>query len=184
MSRRKPQKIALDLENNVAYVPVGLYAKDGYVTIDLDDVGLASQYYWTPDSNGYAKTSGGQPYGKYVYMHRMINKTPPHLVTDHINRDIRDNRRCNLRSATISQNMMNKKTYSLKTTKRTSKYKGVSFVKNPNNRKNPWLYALYNANLPKGCIRGYVSNEREAALEYNKLAKKYHGNRAVLNVVD
>lgn len=41
-------------------------------------------------------------------MHRLLNKTPEGFSTDHINRDKLDNRKCNLRSVTQSQNGFNR----------------------------------------------------------------------------
>ena len=41
---------------------------------------------------------------KYIMLHRLINQTDAGLATDHINGDTFDNRKCNLRSVTTSQN--------------------------------------------------------------------------------
>ena len=183
MSRRKPQNIAIDPDKGLAYVPVGLYAAYGYATIDLKDLEKVEDYYWTKDGNNYAKTGTHHAYGKYTYMHRMICPTRPGLTVDHINRDVRDNRRSNLREATRREQSINRSTHTYKSRNRTSKYKGVSYVKNPNNRKNPWQFALYSVDIPGGKIYGYRNNEIEAALEYNKLATQYQGDRAVLNQV-
>ncbi|AMN30966.1 hypothetical protein BFS06_12200 [Clostridium perfringens] len=57
----------------------------------------------------------GEPYAvlnlksKRVYLHRFIMNTPKDMVTDHINHDTLDNRKRNLRNATISENMQNRK---------------------------------------------------------------------------
>jgi hypothetical protein len=45
--------------------------------------------------------------GKNVQLHRWIMKPTADMVVDHINGDTMDNRRCNLRVCTRSQNMMN-----------------------------------------------------------------------------
>lgn len=42
-------------------------------------------------------------------MHRLVNKTPDNLETDHINGDRLDNRRKNLRSVTASINQLNRR---------------------------------------------------------------------------
>lgn len=43
-----------------------------------------------------------------IYMHKIINKTPKGLDTDHINQNTLDNRCNNLRSVTRQQNLMNR----------------------------------------------------------------------------
>ncbi|MFL5652604.1 MAG: HNH endonuclease [Ktedonobacteraceae bacterium] len=50
--------------------------------------------------NGKRKTTG---------MHRFLTDTPDGLQVDHLNHNTLDNRRCNLRLATNSQNLMNRK---------------------------------------------------------------------------
>lgn len=44
---------------------------------------------------------------KKIYLHKEINKTPPGMDTDHINRDKLDNRKKNLRSVSRSYNNTN-----------------------------------------------------------------------------
>ena len=44
---------------------------------------------------------------KTTDLHRLINQTPPHLETDHINGITTDNRKSNLRSVTHKENMNN-----------------------------------------------------------------------------
>lgn len=60
------------------------------------------------------------------YMHRLIIGAEPSQKVDHINGDGLDNRRCNLRFCTNSQNFQNAK----KRSGCTSKYKGVYWDKN------------------------------------------------------
>ena len=103
-------------------------------------------------------------------LHRVILNAKKGQVCDHINGDCLDNRRCNLRIVTHSQNMMNSK----KTpNKKTSKFKGVW------KRDNKWVsrirlnYHIYHL--------GYFYNELDAAHAYDEAAKKYHGEYARLN---
>ena len=54
-------------------------------------------------------------------MHRIVNKTPEEMSTDHVNKNKLDNRKCNLRTCTDSENMRNSKMHITN----TSGYKGV-----------------------------------------------------------
>ncbi len=93
----------------------------------------------------------------HLKLHRLVCQPQPQSgeVVDHISRDRLDNRRSNLRPATLSQNALNRKP--------RGKYKGVSYrtdkgkfearAKNPNTGKNKHL--------------GYFPSDREAAVAYN-----------------
>lgn len=94
----------------------------GYALVDNDDFLLVNKYRWIMSSHGYAVTTNKQR----IYMHRMINKTPIGMITDHINRNTLDNRKSNLRSTGKSLNAVNTE---LRKTN-TSGYKGVHFTKN------------------------------------------------------
>lgn len=120
------------------------------------------------------------PYGTIQetrYLHRLITKPPIIFEVDHINRNKLDNRECNLRWATRSQN----KTNSILLKKnRTSKYRGVN--KHPNaSKKNPWR--AYVTKNKKTYHLGWFKSEKLAAIAYNEKALKIHGNFAVLNKI-
>lgn len=93
----------------------------------------------------------------------------PHELVDHINLNKLDNRRCNLRIATHSQNSQNRD----KLNKRcTSKYVGV--------RKTPqgnWSAQIKNKYL------GRFDNEEDAARRYNEEALKLFGEHAYTNMI-
>jgi hypothetical protein len=110
-----------------------------------------------------------------VLMHRVICDAPE---VDHVNGDGLDNRRCNLRPATRSQNQANARPRVVYAGKpATSTFKGVSFDKGT--RK--W----------RACIRverrlrylGVHESERAAALAYNAAALEHYGEFARLNEV-
>lgn len=101
---------------------------------------------------------------------RLILNTPKGMIADHKNHDTLDNRRRNIRNATRSQNMWNRK----KTCGR-SKYKGVSFA------RGLWRAEVYMHN--KLIHRSAYKTEAEAAKAYNKIAKKHYGEFACLNRV-
>lgn len=111
---------------------------------------------------------------KMIYMHREImkNKFEKDEDIDHINGNGLDNRRCNLRSCTRSENLMNQKK-----TRGSSKYKGVYFYKITKKWRTVIMLDGQQIHL------GYFNNEIEAAKAYNKAAIEYFGKFARLNNV-
>ena len=77
---------------------------------------------WHMHSEGYLFCQRRRN-GKYerARFHRLVMNAPPDLMVDHINGDVRDNRRCNLRLATPAMNSQNQKINS----RNTSGYRGV-----------------------------------------------------------
>jgi hypothetical protein len=104
-------------------------------------------------------------------MHRLILNPKNNEQVDHINGNGLDNRRCNLRIATQSQNRANSK----KQRNTPSKYKGA-YWKEPNKKwqsmiqKNEKIYYL-----------GLFEKEEDAAKAYDKAAKELFGEFARLN---
>lgn len=77
--------------------------------VDDSDFEWLNQWKWSYRAK-YAsrRQSGPRKPHITIYMHRVINNTPHGFDTDHINRDRLDNRRINLRTATRSENNLNK----------------------------------------------------------------------------
>ncbi len=77
--------------------------------IDDEDFPLIGDYKWRLSGEGYAISFeydlDDSP--RSVFMHRLINATPPDGITDHIDRDRLNNRRRNLRTASRSVNSLN-----------------------------------------------------------------------------
>lgn len=109
-----------------------------------------------------------------VLMHREIMDAPTGMEVDHINGNGLDNRKCNLRLATSSQNKRNQRKQRRKT---SSKYKGVYWHK----RDKVWMVRIQAEGKEK--YIGSYKTEQEAALAYNEAALKYHGEYAKLNEV-
>jgi len=105
-----------------------------------------------------------------VYMHRVIMNPPPGLLVDHRNTDSLDNRRQNLRFATPSQNMQNRR----KKKNTTSQYRGVWLLSNGK-------YESQITHQGKKIWLGWFNSEIDAARAYDEAAKKYHGEFARLN---
>lgn len=102
-----------------------------YTLVDDEDYDLLSRFKWRVVKSG----GGSQSFYAVATMrlHRLIKKCPQGLMIDHINGDTLDNRQCNLRVCTNSQNQQN-------TSSRggSSKYKNVSYSQ----RYNRW-YAKF-----------------------------------------
>lgn len=78
------------------------------VLISPEDYEMLSNYKWNISKGRNTNYAVATINKKTVMMHRLINNTPSHLVTDHINRNGLDNRRENLRSVTKSENGRNR----------------------------------------------------------------------------
>jgi len=109
--------------------------------------------------------------GKVVKLHRHLMNCPPHLQVDHINGDILDNRKSNLRICTQAQNAAN----SPRQRNNTSGYKGVS------KNGDSWMAKIMIDKRP--IYLGTFSTKELAAKAYNTAAIKYHKEFANLNEV-
>jgi len=142
--------------------------------VDDCDYEWLSQWKWHYNSGrGYAARNSSRPNQKTLWMHHVILEHAgiDFIHIDHIDRDKLNNRRKNLRPATLSQNQWNQKKYR----NNTSGFKGV--YKN----RNKWC-AQIRVNGKRIHI-GYFVDLKEAALAYNEAAKKYHGEFSCLNEV-
>jgi len=106
-------------------------------------------------------------------MHRKVIKVPDNLLVDHINHNKLDNRKANLRPATTAQNTRNQAKRQDRTF--SSKYKGVTW-----RRDIKCWQAKICVNV-KSKYLGFFDSEVRAAKVYDRAARRYHGEFAVLN---
>ncbi|MGD9109503.1 MAG: HNH endonuclease [Phycisphaerales bacterium] len=147
-----------------------------YAIVDPGDYPELSKYTWwlhsRKNSHLVMRLSKHGVCYRPVFMHRQImsSELTEELVVDHINHNGRDNRKANLRIATIAQNNMNKRSRG-----GVSKYKGVVYRAH----KKLWV-ARITVNGRRMYIKSCKS-EIDAAKAYDAAAKKYYGKFAYLN---
>jgi hypothetical protein len=138
-----------------------------FALVDAEDFHLVCHLKWRIHSDGYAITSQlGQPQTKRtnIYMHRLIIKPGKGLQADHINGNRLDNRRCNLRVATSSQNNSNNSRRRIGLTG----YRGVSWCRH----REKYVARVQHKN--KEFFLGSYSDPKSAHAAYVRMAKKLH----------
>jgi hypothetical protein len=103
------------------------------------------------------------------------------MYCDHINHNGLDNRKANLRLATRSESVWHRRKFIRRThgglrRPSPSQYKGVDWAKGTKRRR-----ARIRVN-GKRISLGLCENEIDAANAYDRAAKNYHGDFAVLNL--
>lgn len=159
-------------------IPISPSKRGLFAIVDDEDANALLHHTWWVKPARYAFTVVG---GKNIYMHRMILAPERWQVVDHINRNPLDNRRCNLRVCTQSQNATNRPARS------SNGFRGViSMFRNPG-----WKYHYakrYRAVVvkhSKAVAKGpWRPDPAEAARDYDRLALPIHGEFAVLNFPD
>ena len=141
-----------------------------FAIVDDEDFEDLAKFKWAYHG-GYAHRvfiKDGKKTGEL--MHRVIVNAPAGMDIDHVNRNPLDNRKCNLRVATRSQNNANK-------AQREGSFKGACW------RPIPRRWKAYIKVDHKQIHLGYFSNAVDAAKAYNAAALKYFGEFARLNVI-
>ena len=146
-------------------LPVG---RTAFAKVDASDAERLSQFQWRKRG---AKYAAALVEGRLVRMHHIVLGTiDSGMVVDHINGDGLDNRRVNLRVCLPSQNAKNRKATAKP---HTSRFKGVSW----NGRA--WVASI--SVESEDVYLGRFDHEVRAAYEYDRAARRYHGEFARTN---
>ena len=159
-------------------VPIG----DGYeVIVDVEDLPIVAMCSWQAvlfprSQTRYARGKIADPSGKRkqvpVLMHRVIIGAADGVQVDHINGNGLDNRRCNLRFATNTQNRWN-------TGKHRDNQCGYLGVAPDGNR---WRARI--TNHGKRTHLGLYATPEEAARAFDAAARATRGEFAAVNFPD
>jgi len=161
-------------------IPVG---RDHFAMIDDEDLERVSKYKWRSGGNTYVSKAGHKTtyiYAravhpktkKVVHLSRLILNARKGRIVDHINGDTLDNRKANLRTCTIAQNIRNQKKHN---GGKHSHYKGVTKM------NGNWIAQIVFERRVN--YLGKFGTEQDAARAYNEAAQKLYGRFARLNVV-
>ena len=142
-----------------------------FALVDDDNYDYLMQWKWcvTSCGNRFYAMRAVKDNGKniYIYLHRLIMKTPINLFVDHVDHNTLNCQKYNMRNCTRQENSQNRKAWNYG----TSIYLGVSF----NKERNLFRADIRNIHL------GYFSNEIDAAKTYDLKAKEIYGEFANLN---
>lgn len=139
------------------------------ILVDDEDFGRFKDWWWYVNKDGYVWSTIG---AKYVMLHRLVvGVTDRRINVDHKNRNKLDNRRSNLRVATVAQNAWNRKASSRSSTG----YRGVT----PCRATGKWRAHI----MANGVRRslGRFRTAKDAAKAWDKMATELYGGFACLN---
>ena len=133
---------------------------------------LSGRYcYVTSNGNGYGYAMSREVDGSQKQVSRLLLNLSNGDYVDHINGNHLDNRRCNLRIATVSENSQNAR---IRYDNSTG-FKGVSY----NKRRSK--YRSYINNAGRQLHIGYFDNPEDAARAYDTAARFLYGEFACVN---
>lgn len=147
-------------------ITIGVTSNGQQFLIDTSDYHKVKEYCWRVDKAGYVVANSRNGSNKIIRLHRVIMDVfDRKICVDHKNWNKLDNRKCNLRIATKSQNNINIKRKSNNTTG----YTGVCFNKR---------LGKYNARISKDGHRmflGYFDTIDEAIDARHNAELNIHG---------
>lgn len=147
-----------------------------YALVDVEDFERLNQYKWHCTRLGYAcrQVPRSQRKGneRTILMHKELCPVPEGMVVDHINRNRLDNRKANLRPATKRQNAWNGP---FRKRAGDPRFGGIKWDKD----LRKWRVRLDVNGRPESF--GCYDDQAEAARVYDRAAKQYRGEFAVLN---
>lgn len=154
------------IEGDIAYIPL---TKGYQAAIDAADVPLVDQWNWyakVANHTVYAARSERISTGKKrnLYLHRAILDLADDVDGDHIDCNGLNNRRSNLRSATRSQNLCNRRS-----TRSDGRLKGASWHR----LRQKWLARIV-VDGRQVCL-GYFDTEEDAHEAYRAASHRSHG---------
>jgi hypothetical protein len=150
--------------------------QDTFCLIDYSAYDLIRPFNWTLQKR-YGKRVGHPEYvkahlgnRKYTLLHRFLVSAPLGLQVDHVNHNSLDNRLCNLRFCTNSENVANQSIRA----DNTSGIKGV--YPNFRSKRKPWTArATQNG---RTCFEKSFATKEEAARAYKEQACQLFGEFA------
>lgn len=142
-----------------------------YAIADEEDYDFLAQWRWGISFSGSYVVRKEKE--KRIYMHRVVNQTPPGMITDHVNGNKLDNRKVNLRTVNHSQNGCNRGLQR----NNSSGFKGVSWHQG----RSKWQAHIKSKG--KELHLGWFDTTTGAAIAYNNAAIKHHGEFACLNEI-
>lgn len=147
-------------------------AKGIWVKVDFEDLEKISKIKWKyqPSTDSYNQVNASLN-KTTVLMSRYLLKADKNQYVDHVNGDPTDNRKENIRFCTLSQNSQNRKSLIGR------KYKGIYFCKS---RKN-WVAQISIDGKTRNI--GRFKTDKQAAIAYNEMAIKHHGEFARINKI-
>lgn len=157
------------------------YGSQKFIIDDEDYDLISGQKWWAACTRGKWYVVGYGPVNgvvKRFYLHRLLMGVldTPQIHIDHRDNDGMNNRKNNLRKATIAENSRNVGCNKMS----KSKLKGVSIY---SVGKMAGMYAVRLRFNGKKVFGGYFKDPIEAAKKYNEMALKYHGEFAYQNII-
>ena len=151
--------------------------RGAFALVDADDAERVLRYRWHLHSGGYAaraRRAEDGPGSGPIFMHRSLLNAPAGMaVRRRPGSSRRDNRRANLRLATLSQSRAGASPRG----DNTSGYRGVTWCK----RYGTWQAQIQVAG--KRHFLGYFSSKEDAARAYDVAAREAFGEFAQFNVL-